>query len=72
MVRCEAIAQIASKIQDYLRLGVQVVWDVSPDNRSVTVYRAHSKPVAYGETDVLTEPELLPGFEMRVAEAFRW
>ncbi len=64
--------EVASKIQDYLRLGVQVVWDVDSDRRTISVYRGGAEPQAYGEKDTLTEPALLPGFEMPVVAAFRW
>ena len=63
---------IAAKIEDYLRLGVLVVWDVDPGKRTVTIHQADSEPRACGEEDLLTEPALLPGFEMVVSDAFQW
>lgn len=64
--------EIATKIEDYLRLGVVVVWDIDPKTKTVTVHRAGSAPQVFSEKDVLTEPALLPGFEMPVADAFQW
>ena len=63
---------IATKIQDYLRLGVQVVWDVDPMKRTVTAHCVDSEPQDYAENDTISEPEMLPGFQMPIADAFRW
>ena len=63
---------VAEKIADYLRLGVQVVWDVNPETRSITVHRAGSEPAVFACDDTVTEPVLLPGFALAVEEVFAW
>lgn len=63
---------VAEKIADYLRLGVQVVWDVNPETRSITVHRAGSEPAVFACDDTVTEPVLLPGFALAVEKAFAW
>ena len=64
--------EIAAKIEEYLRMGVQVVWDVDPEKRTVVVHQSESEPRTYSENDTLTEPILLPGFEMPVKSMFQW
>ena len=61
---------IAAKIAEYLRLGVQVVWDVDPAVRTVTVHRPDTEPQVFGQEDTLTEPALLPGFAILVGQLF--
>ncbi len=63
---------VAEKIVDYLRLGVQVVWDVNPETRSITVHRTGSEPAVFARDDTVTEPALLPGFALAVEETFAW
>jgi Uma2 family endonuclease len=53
-------------------MGVQVVWDVDPEKRTVVVHQSESEPRTYSENDTLTEPILLPGFEMPVKSMFQW
>jgi Uma2 family endonuclease len=62
--------EIQAKIDDYLRLGVQVVWDVDPETTKVIVHKAGSEPQRYSADETLTVPELLPGFKLLVAEIF--
>lgn len=64
--------EIAAKIAHYLRLGVQVVWDIDPKERAVTIYQGDAEPQACGDDMLLTEPALLPGFEMSVMDLFAW
>ena len=61
---------IRAKIAEYLRLGVQVVWDVDPKSKQVIVHRAGNESRAHSEDDTLTAPGLLPEFELRVGEVF--
>ena len=60
----------SSRIEDQLRLGVQVVWDVDPQERKVTVHHAQGTPEVFSENDTLSEPALLPGFAVTVKQFF--
>ena len=64
--------QIAAKIAMYLEVGVQVVWDVDPESKTITVHRPERDREVFHENDTITEKILLPGFEMAVAEIFAW
>lgn len=58
---------VMQKVDDYLAQGTQIVWLVIPGIREVLVCTAEKK---YNVRDVLTAPELLPGFELPVSGIF--
>jgi Uma2 family endonuclease len=58
------------KITDYLRNGVELVWVVDPETRTVTVYRADNGPQVVQESEELTGADVLPGFRCRVCDFF--
>jgi Uma2 family endonuclease len=59
------------KRQDYFRAGVQLVWIIDPESRSVEVYRTPQAPekVLRG-TDAIDGAEVLPGFTLTVERLF--
>jgi len=61
---------IHEKIVEYLRTGVKLVWEVDPDFRTVRVHRPDREPVMFNRNQTLTGEEILPGFEVAVAELF--
>lgn len=63
-------APVAAKTEEWLAAGVRVVLVVWPASRAVDLHRAGSQVVTLGDDDVLTVPELLPGFELPVREIF--
>jgi len=60
--------EIREKAELWLRYGVQVVWDLDPKRRRLTLYRQGEPPEVLGPADVLTEPGLLPGFSLNLNE----
>ena len=62
------IRPLTEKIQRFLELGTQVGILVDTKNLNVTVYRSSSEPIVLSNEDTLTLPELLPGWELSVAE----
>jgi Uma2 family endonuclease len=62
--------QATRKITDYLEAGVELVWQVDPEDRSVTVYRRDRGPVRFGEQGELSAEDLLPGLRCSVASLF--
>lgn len=58
------------KIEEYFSVGVQWVWVVEPENRTVLVYRSATEMRKWGEADVLRGEGVLEGFEMPVARLF--
>lgn len=61
---------VTRKINDYLANGVDLVWLVDPEERSVTSYRRDRGPLEIKEMGEICEEDLLPGFRCRVAEFF--
>jgi Uma2 family endonuclease len=61
---------LLNKVADYLRTGVEMVWLIDPQARTVTVYRPDKMPRIYQEHEVLTGEDVLPGFRCRVADFF--
>jgi Uma2 family endonuclease len=62
--------EVLDKVLEYLRSGVTEVWVIDPEQRSVTVHRNEAAALHFDGDDLLTRPELLPGFECRVSELF--
>jgi Uma2 family endonuclease len=55
------------KIRQYFAAGAQCVWIVYPETREVEVWRQPSQPKGLlQEAGVLEDPDLLPGFALRV------
>ncbi len=64
-------ADVLAKISHYLATGVEVVWDVNPKAKTVTIYRQDAQDM-FQEGDTLREESLLPGFSLHVADLFKW
>jgi len=58
------------KVDQWLNAGVNSVWVLQPENKTVKVIRADGSMVLLREKDTLTEPILLPGFSVSVARLF--
>jgi Uma2 family endonuclease len=60
------------KLEEYLAMGVDLVWIVDPEFRCVLAYRGSLFEVErFEEGDVLMDEEILPGFSLPVAYLFR-
>ncbi|MDW8223421.1 MAG: Uma2 family endonuclease [Gemmatales bacterium] len=62
---------VARKVQQYLRAGIEMVWVVEPQDRTVAVYRRGREPQVLGENETLSGEDVLPGFSVPVADLFR-
>lgn len=63
--------KVESKVDEYLRAGVKMVWLVNPELRTVRIFRENvfnTKQVGPG--DELTGDDVLPGFRCKVSELF--
>ncbi|MFQ5638925.1 MAG: Uma2 family endonuclease [bacterium] len=58
---------VMNKADEYLEQGTQIVWLIIPDAREVLVCTKQSKQSV---RNVLTAPELLPGFELPISQIF--
>jgi Uma2 family endonuclease len=67
----DTVAELKRKANDYVKAGVTIVWLVDPIASNATVFRAKSEPVVLAHDGVLAEPDILPGFELRLADLFK-
>lgn len=58
------------KIEDYLRAGVKMVWEINPELRTVHVYRQDGSVSRLREHEELWGENVIPGFTCPVAELF--
>jgi Uma2 family endonuclease len=61
---------MAVKRQDYFSAGVELVWEINPDTRTVAVYKSISQVTTLSESDTLDGGTVLPGFTVRLKELF--
>jgi Uma2 family endonuclease len=66
----ETAANIAHKVRQYLHAGVDVVWVLYPEDRTVHVFESSKRARVLEADDLLEAPGLLPGFSVRVSELF--
>lgn len=66
--KTDRIKPLQEKIQSFIELGTQVGILIDPDRLNVTVYRPNSEYVVLLDGDILTIPELLPGWELPISE----
>ena len=64
----DRIKPLEEKIQLFLQLGSIVGMLIDPDKFTVTVYRLNQNPLVLHDGDILTLPELLPGWEQPIPE----
>jgi len=62
--------EMARKRQDYFRSGVQVVWQVDPNTRTVEVFTAPEQSTLLHEMQTLDGGTVLPGFALPLHELF--
>jgi Uma2 family endonuclease len=67
----DTLAALQRKGQDYLQAGAVVVWVIDPFNRNVVEYRLSGASKTYAEDDMLTVPDLIPGFALLVRGALQ-
>ena len=63
--------EVQAKVNEYLAAGVRIVWVADPDRQTVTTYRMGQAPQILGPTELLTIPDVIPGFQALVADLLR-
>ena len=63
--------EMQRKRAEYFEAGVDVVWEVDPDKRSVEVYhRGQDRPTVYDQTQTIECGSTLTGFRLVLADLF--
>jgi Uma2 family endonuclease len=68
--RSNTPGEMAVKRQDYFAAGVEVVWEIDPDARTVAVYTAPTQSTVLGPADTLDGGIVLPGFTLPLQQLF--
>jgi Uma2 family endonuclease len=66
----DTVGRIEGKVAEWLQSGARVVWIVSPTMRTVTVYRSLTDIVTFTEKDTLDGGDVVPGFQIAIADIF--
>ena len=66
----DRIPTLQQKLKEYIEQGVQVGILIDPDEETVTIYRPTGEPVELVGDDILTLPELFPGWEISISEVW--
>jgi len=61
---------VREKVAEWLEAGTRAVWVVDPRTRAVTVHEPDKQPSVLDDTDIVHGGDLLPGFELAVADVF--
>ena len=64
-------AEMLIKREDYFSVGVQLVWEIDPATRTVSIYTSPNTPKAVlTEADSLDGEQVLPGFTLALRDLF--
>ena len=66
----DRVSRVEGKVAQWLEGGARMVWVVSPRLHTVTVYRSLTDIVTLTENDTLDGADVVPGFQMNIAEIF--
>ncbi|MEG4851824.1 Uma2 family endonuclease [Microcoleus sp. B5-D4] len=64
----ERLKPLREKILSFIELGAKVGILIDPDKRTITIYTPQAEPVVLRDGDMISIPELLPGWEVPVTE----
>jgi len=64
----DRLKPLREKIQSFIKSGAKVGILIDPDKRTVTIYTPTAEPVVLRDGDIISIPELLPGWEIAVSE----
>lgn len=63
--------QVVGKVAEYFAAGVQQVWIITPEYKTVTIYHSPSQSIILFENEELTSEGLLPGFRCPISDLFK-
>jgi len=64
-------AEMERKLREYFAAGVRLVWYVSPENQTVSVYTSATVVHVLAAADTLDGSDVLPGFQLSIQEWFQ-
>jgi len=66
----DRVVEVEQRVRDLLETGARMVWVLSPESRTATVYRVGGSARLLHESDGLDGEDVLPGFHLPLAEFF--
>jgi Uma2 family endonuclease len=63
-------SNVETKVAEYLAAGVTLIWVVYPETKTVHVVRPEGNDTRLTTADTLSGEDVVPGFQMPVAEIF--
>jgi len=66
----DTVREVEKKVMEWLEFGSRLVWVVSPKLHTVTVYRSLTDIVVLTEKDTLDGGDVIPGFQIAIADIF--
>jgi Uma2 family endonuclease len=66
----DTVSKVEEKVTEWLEAGARMVWIVSPKLKTITVYRSLTDINTLTEKDMLDGGDVVPGFQLPVAEIF--
>jgi Uma2 family endonuclease len=66
----DTVGEVEEKVAEWLAGGARMVWVISPKLQNVTVYRSLTDVVTLTMKDILDGADVVPGFQINVAEIF--
>jgi len=67
--KTDSLDKLRQKIQEFISLGTQIGILIDPKTRTIEVYRSGEK-VILQDGDMLTLPDLLPGWEVAISDVW--
>lgn len=64
----DSLKKLEQKIVAFLEVGTRIGILINPEDRTLKVYRSNQEPELFRDGDVLTLPDLLPGWEVAISE----
>ena len=64
----DRLKPLRDKIISFIEMGAKVGILIDPDKRTVTIYSPKAEPIVLTDGDTISIPELLPGWEVPLAE----
>ena len=66
----DLIYKVEAKLTEYFKAGVQVVWNIMPEDQVVYVYTSRKNIKVCTEDDICSASPVLPEFEISVNQIF--
>lgn len=68
----DRLGKTITRINQYLKRGIPLVWVIDPEDRNVLVYSQNRESKTLDETDDLNGDGVLPDFQCKVSDFFAW